>query len=391
MFSKRAAYFQGIPNRLYRERDQRIRDGKPVIDLFSGNVNRHGIQYPSSLLKEAFRAATAFAKTYQPNPLGQPIARLAIQKYYQEEGVSIPAEQIVLTPGTSLSYLYLFKLLANPGDEILCPTPTYPLFDAIANLCDVKMVSYRLVPTGERWPIDFDHLKTKINAKTRAIVLISPHNPTGAVANEAEIAMLSEIARTHGVPIISDEVFSPFLFTRNRLPRPATITTPPLVFTLNGISKMLALAGVKIGWIGISGEKQWVAKSLRMLQGISDTFLPVNELAQFALPALLHKGKPFMQRYRSQMAHRREIAISLLSQSADLSLTPPEGGFYMTIQMRDPRRNDEKVALELLREEGLLVHPGYFYDLPPGHFVMSFVAKPTQLKKSLEKIVQHFK
>jgi len=387
MFAKRTAHFEGTPNRLYRQKEAILREGRPFLDLVSGNVHHHGIHYPQAVLKKAFKDAAEQAKIYRPDPAGQPIARRAIQKYYKQEELALPSDQIVLTPGTSVSYQYLFHLFANPGEEILCPTPSYPLLDAIAALSEIRIIHYRLTPS-ERWEIDFSDLERRITQKTRAIVLISPHNPTGAVATPLEIERLCDLARRFHLPIISDEVFSPFLMSTNRLPRPSGATAP-LVFILNGLSKMLALPGIKIGWIAISGEAARVKKTTRILQGIADTFLPVNELAQFALPTLLEEGKDFLKRYQKEIKHRYEIAASILSYTPGLSFVPPEGGFYVTLQIKNPKVNEERVALALLEKEGLLIHPGYFYDLPPGSLVTSFILKPALLKKSLAKIIDY--
>src|SRR5581483_1751921 len=306
MFSEIANEFQGETNPLYRERDLLLSRGEKVTDLVSGNVHHHGIHYPQAILEQALRDAAGLARIYRPDPLGQAAARDAISRYYREEGLSIPPGQIVLAPGTSLSYWYAFKLFAGPGDEILSPRPTYPLFDAIASLAGVRMADYRL-REGSRWEIDFEHLESRITERTRAIVLISPHNPTGAVAGEAELARLAEVAARRQLPIISDEVFSPFLFRRERLPRPAA-TAAPLVLTLNGFSKMLALPGMKIGWIAFSGEAPLVRKALAAAETISDTFLPVNETAQFAVPALLEGAKEFRSEYRSAVQERARLA-----------------------------------------------------------------------------------
>lgn len=387
MFSNIADHFQGETNPLYRERDALLARGKKIIDLVSGNVHHHGILYPQLILNQALTSAAEQARIYKPNPLGQPIAREAISRFYREEGLSIPAEQIVVTPGTSLSYWYAFKLFAGPGDEILSPRPTYPLFDAIAALAGVRMVDYRL-READRWAIDLDHLESQITPRTRAIILISPHNPTGAVAQEDEVTRLAEIAARHRLPILSDEVFSPFLFRQNRLPRPAT-TNAPLVLTLNGFSKMLALPGMKIGWIALSGEAPLVQKALAALETISDTFLPVNEIAQFTVPALFEGAKNFIPDYQSAIRERARIAVDLLSRSERLSLIPPEGGFYLTVRINDPKADEEGIALDLLRRHSLLLHPGFFYDLEPPHLVLSFVSEPELLAESIGKIFSY--
>jgi aspartate/methionine/tyrosine aminotransferase len=387
MFSEMTNHFQGETNLLYRERDVLLAQGKKVIDLVSGNVHPHGILYPQSILDQTLREAAEQARIYRPHPLGQMIAREAISRYYQDEGFSIPPEQIVLTPGTSLSYWYAFKLFVEPGDEILSPRPTYPLFDAIAALAGVRMIDYRLRET-DRWRIDLDHLESQITPRSRAIILISPHNPTGAVAHNDEIIRLSEIAARHHLPIISDEVFSPFLFEQDRLPRPAA-TDAPLVLTLNGLSKMLALPGMKIGWIALSGETPLVQKALAALETISDTFLPVNEMAQFSVPSLLEGAKEFLSVYQSAIRERARLAIDLFSRSDRLSFIPPEGGFYLTVRINDPKADEEQIALDLLREESILLHPGFFYDLDPPHLVLSFVSESPLLQTSLEKLIAY--
>ena len=388
MFSEIANEFQGETNPLYRERDLLLSRGEKVTDLVSGNVHHHGIGYPQTVIEKALHDAAGLARRYRPDPLGQSSAREAISRYYGEEGLPIPPGQILLAPGTSLSYWYAIKLFAEPGDEILSPRPTYPLFDAIAALAGVRMVDYRL-READRWEIDFDHLESRITERTRAIVLISPHNPTGAVAGEEELARLAEVAARHRLPIISDEVFSPFLFGRDRLPRPAAAGAP-LVLTLNGFSKMLALPGMKIGWIAFSGEAPLVRKALAAVETISDTFLPVNETAQFAVPALLEGAKSFLSEYRSAIRERARLAVRLLSRSSRLSFIPPEGGFYMTLRINAPEADEETLALDLLRRERLLLHPGFFYDLDPPHLVFSFVSEPALLEESLERVVAYF-
>jgi aspartate/methionine/tyrosine aminotransferase len=388
MFSEIANHFQGETNPLYRERDALLARGEKLIDLVSGNVHHHGIRYPQPIIEKALHEAAGLARSYRPDPLGQPAAREAISRTYREEGLSIPAGQILLAPGTSLSYWYAFKLFAGPGDEILSPRPTYPLFDAIAALAGIRMIDYRLREAA-RWEIDFEHLESRITERTRAIILISPHNPTGAIADEEELAQLAEVAARHRLPIISDEVFSPFLFRRERLPRPAA-TGAPLVLTLNGFSKMLALPGMKIGWIAFSGEAPLVRKALAAVETISDTFLPVNETAQFAVPALLAGAEEFLSGYRSAIRERAETAVRLLTRSDRLSFIPPEGGFYMTIRMNDPKVDEETLALDLLRRERLLLHPGFFYDFDPPHLVFSFISEPALLQQSLEKMIAYF-
>src|SRR5580765_473012 len=292
-FSSVAESLAAAKNPLYLLRDELSHGGSKVIDLVRGNVNEHGIVFPPDLLNSILHDAAESARVYRPDSFGQLPAREAISRYYNER---IPSNQIVITPGTSVSYWYCFKLLAEAGDEILTPQPSYPLFDYIAKLCGIHLRHYRL-REERNWAIDLNHLEDQITTKTRAIVLISPHNPTGMVAGDSDLRALADIATRHSLPIISDEVFSEFLFGMDLLPRPAS-TSAPLVFTLNGVSKMFALPGIKIGWIGLSGDPELVAKSLSALELISDTFLPVNEIAQFAVPKIFEQGRGFLAGYR---------------------------------------------------------------------------------------------
>ncbi len=384
MFSNRSSPFFESVNRLYALRDSLVAEGKRITDLISGAVT--GIAYPHDALEAALREGRAAARTYRPDPLGQRVAREAVAQYYRQQGLSIPAGQVVLTPGTSLSYLYAFLLFADAGDEILAPTPTYPLFDSIARLCGVKMVPYRL-DALRGWAIDVDRLQATVTERTRAIVVISPHNPTGAVASDPELAAIAFLARRHRIPILSDEVFGEFLFDRDALPRPAA-TDAPLVVTLNGFSKMFALPGMKIGWMALSGASGPVAQATEGLAAISDTFLPVNEAAQFAVPALFREGEAFLQDYRKTISQRRAVACDLLSSSPRLSFVPPAGGFYLTLRVHSPDSDEEQLALDLLRERQLLVHPGFFYDLDRSHLVIGYTSEEESLRRGLRQLVE---
>ena len=388
MFSRRATHFEGSVNPLYRERDALRERGEAFNDLVSGNVHLGGIRYPQPILESALRDGVRQAEVYRPDPKGQRVAREAIAREYAEAGIAISADQILLTPGSSVAYRYAFDLFADPGDEVLSPTPTYPLFEEIAALSDVRMVPYGLDVT-RRWAIDLDHLQASITPRTRAIILISPHNPTGAVIEADQSAGLARIAVQHQLPMIVDEVFGSFLFTGESLHRPAA-TEAPLVLTLNGLSKRLALPGLKIGWIAVSGDTARVRQTVSALEAISDTFLPVNEAAQFAVPTLLREGRGFEMEYRRAIRERRDLAVGILSRNRRIALVPPQGGFYLTFSVDAPAVDDEKVALDLLQRERVLVHPGFFYDLPPSHFVASFVSNPAQIQDGFTRVSRYF-
>ena len=375
-FSDFAANLGGAKNPLYVLHDRLKSDGTEVVDLVRGNVNEHGIVYPPDILADILKNAAESARIYRPDSLGQRPARETIARYYA--GPNISPDQVLITPGTSVSYWYCFKLLAEHGDEILCPQPSYPLFDYIARLAGLSMRHYRL-EESRNWAIDLNHLEDQITAGTRAIILISPHNPTGMVADDEQLRGLADIATRHALPIISDEVFSEFLFDMNSFPRIAN-TTAPLVFTLNGFSKMFALPGMKIGWMCISGNDALVKKSIAALDLISDTFLPVNEIAQFGVPEIFARGAAFLDKYKKWILKCRTAAVEGLK---GLSFVEPRGGFYITLRVD---RDEEQLASSLLERDRILVHPGYFYDISPDHLVMTFIDEPDMVQGHFEKI-----
>ena len=383
MFSSVASRLHGDTNALYRLRDEIARAGHAILDLSSGNVTENGILFPQDLLEEILAGASRESRVYRPDSFGQKSAREAVSSYYRGQSVLIPPEQILLTPGTSLAYWYCFKLLADEGDEILCPRPSYPLFDYIAALGGVKLIPYRLMEE-RNWAIDLENLENSISTRTRALVLISPHNPTGHIATSDEIAALAELALRHDLAIISDEVFSEFLLASKDLPRPAG-SRAPLVLTLNGFSKMLALPGIKFGWMGVTGDAGKVRPALRALELISDAFLPVNEIVQAAAPQLLQRGGKFLDTYVKQIRRRWEIVREYLEPKTRWNYIGPDGGFYLTLRLQ---RDEEAAAEAILRRTHTLVHPGYFYDIEPHHLVLSFVSEPESIRRAFPRLLQ---
>ena len=383
MFSRIASRFHAETNPLYRIRAQIESRGEQILDLVSGNPNQHGIFFPQELLEQSLIRGARQARSYHPDSLGQPAARAAISSYYRSQRLSIPPENILLTPGTSISYWYCFKLLADPGDEILCPRPSYPLFDYIAELGGVRMVPYRMDET-RGWGIDLDRLDASVSTRTRAIILISPHNPTGHVVSLDEIHGLAEIARRHDLAIISDEVFSEFLFAPQVFPR-AAASAAPLVFTLNGFSKMFALPGLKLGWMAVTGQVDHVKDAMRSLELISDTFLPVNEVVQAAVPAIIDQGRTFLRSYAQEVTQRWMEARRILCQCPQISFAEPAGGFYVTLRLQNIE--EEPAAQTILSSLHLLVHPGYFYDIEPDHLVLSFIQEPEIIRQSLPRLL----
>ena len=224
-FSNLADRLAAKPNRLYTEHGKATGSGRTILDLISTNLAEQGWVFPPERLQAILADAAPQARIYRPDSLGLPSAREAVAEFYRAAGIPATAEQVLITPGTSLSYFYCFKLLANPGEEILCARPSYPLFESIAQLAGLQLRYYRL-QESRGWEIDLDHLESQISTRTRALVLISPHNPTGMVAGRQSLEELAAITCRHDLPILADEVFSEFLYDLEALPRPASTPGP---------------------------------------------------------------------------------------------------------------------------------------------------------------------
>lgn len=383
-FSKLADRLAAKRNRLYTEHEKASSSGRTILDLISANLAEQGWVFPQERLRAILADAAPRARIYRPDPLGLRSAREAIADYYRAAGVPASAEQVLITPGTSLSYFYCLKLLASPGEEILCPSPSYPLLESIAELAGLQLRDYRL-QESRGWELDLDHLESQISTRTRALVLISPHNPTGMVAGRQSLEELAAVACRHDLPILADEVFSEFLYEPEALPRPAS-TPAPLVFTLNGFSKMVGLPGLKLGWVLVSGRQARVRRSLEVMELISDTFLPVNDLAQHMVRDILESREAFASGCRRWLLRCRRIAGDVLSQCPGVRFTLPRGGFYLTLKVGEAEVDEEALCIHLLREAGVLVHPGYFYDMAPAHLVLTFALQHELLGRSLQAL-----
>ncbi len=360
--------------------------GKDILKLYSGNPNEQGFHFPKEILERAYHRYFQ-SQDYQPHPKGLNIAREAIAKYYAEQGITLDPENLLLTSGTSESFFYLFSLLTRPGDNILVPKPAYPLFDSIAELAKIELRHYAL-REDRAWELDIADLEARANDRSRAVLLVSPNNPTGAVASSGEIAALVDWANARDIPLICDEVFSEFFFDTSPFPRPMALAKPKLCFTLNGLSKMFALPGLKLSWIAVTGETQGVVNAVDRLETIADTFLSCHIPIQEALPEIFAQGKTFLTQYRQEVQRRRDLAVGLLQSEPRFRFTPPRGGFYLTASVDPlPSLEEENFVIRLMEEEGIFVHPGYFYDEESGlHLVLSILTKEADLQRGIAGI-----
>ncbi len=330
-----------------------------ILDLTESNPTRAGLEYPSDEILAAL--SDAHALRYDPEPRGLLSAREAVANYYG----NVPASRILLTASTSEAYAYLFKLLCDPGDEILSPRPSYPLFEFLAGLESVRVVQYPLRYDGV-WHIDFDALERAITPRTRAIVVVNPNNPTGSFLKREEWSRLQGF----GLPILSDEVFSDYAFAPDAT-RVRTLTEAPevLTFSMSGLSKIAALPQMKLGWIVAGGPGHEAA--LDRLELIADTYLSVATPVQIALPRLLAASVAV----REQILHRTRTNLALFRQSRPLHV---EGGWYATLQV--PRtKSEEDWALALLDRRDVLVQPGFYFDFESEAFLVLSLLTPPEI------------
>ncbi len=379
MFSSRLEW-NAHPNPLTTLLAEKRRQAAPVLDLTESNPTRAALDYPREELLAAL--ADPRALRYDPDPRGLLSAREAVSAYYAQRGVEVPASRILLTASTSEAYSYLFKLLTDPGDEILVPRPSYPLFDYLAAMESVAVRQYPLRYDGV-WHIDFPALASAITPRTRAIVVVNPNNPTGSYLKRAEWEHL----QTFGLPILSDEVFSDFAFS----PDPQRITTlaaqnSVLAFSMSGLSKIAGLPQMKLGWIAASGPAHLTA--LNGLEWIADTYLSVSTPVQLALPRILAATGPVQEQIRVQTASNLQyLRKNLLAASPCRCLTI-EGGWYAVLEV--PRiRTEEDWVLHLLAENDVLVQPGFFYDFESEAFlVLSLLTPPAIFAEGLRRILE---
>ncbi len=358
MFSSRTKWNM-VPNQLSELVVAKQQRGEVITDLTESNPTCCGFSYPE---KEVLAAlADKSSLLYQPEPHGLLIAREAIAKYYASFGVTVRPENILLTASTSEAYSFLFKLLCNAGDAIIVPQPSYPLFEYLCQLNDVVLQHYCLAYDGE-WHIDFESLQSTFTDRTRAIVIVHPNNPTGSYLKQNEFELVCTFAAEHNCSIIADEVFGPYNFSSD--PNRASISTSNtsiLSFSLNGISKLLGLPQLKLSWIVVRGNSQQTDEALSRLDIIADTFLSVNTPVQVALPKLFEHSQFIREQIRTRVHSNYHLLQKNLKDS-EVSVFHSEGGWYAILQL--PQfQTDEEWAVELLRQQNILVYPGHFFDI----------------------------
>lgn len=376
MFSKRAGQEQP-PNRLSETLARIRRSPEPWIDLTLANPTQAGLSYPKELLTDLSNPA---ALQYQPEALG--VDRSPMVALWQRRGYQVSPEQIVLTASTSEAYAILFKLLCDPGDEVLVPRPSYPLLDHLTTLESVNLSNYRLSYDGS-WSIDWVSVEAALSEKTRAICIVNPNNPTGSYLKQDELQRLLAL----GLPVISDEVFGDYpLRTDERRVRSVVGMQTGLFFSLDGLSKSVGLPQMKLAWITVAGEAEKVAAATERLGFLLDTYLSVSTPIQLAAPQLLLLGRTVQQGIQARILENHEW----LGQRLQGSLVSPlftEGGWCAALRL--PKwMTDEAWALAILMEARTLTQPGYFYDFEEeALLVVSLLTPPDSFRSGIEQML----
>ncbi len=367
MFSKRFKWSLE-PNRVARLIEEKKRAGARILDLTESNPTRAGFDYPAEEVLGALIATSAML--YEPDPRGLPLAREAVAGYYAERGFDVDPERIHLTASTSEAYSFLFKLLADQGESVLVPQPSYPLFEFLAALEGVELRPYELQYVHMAgWRIDFDSVEKAIAPNTRAIILVSPNNPTGSFIKLREVERLNAICARRDLALIADEVFGDYIFEDDRSRAGSLASNDSvLTFVMSGLSKALALPQMKLGWIVTNGPAGLRDEAIERLDFIADTFLSVSAPVQHSTRAWLRLRRSM----QDQILERVRANLNWLrgaTEESPLRLLGVEGGWYATLEL--PRQfTEEEWALTLLEKDDVLAHPGYFFDFPREAFLV---------------------
>ena len=385
MFSDRTNW-KLTPNRLTEALEDVRSSGAHVLDLTVSNPTRVGLHYDEPLILESL--ASPYAMDYDPQPKGLPGARAAVAAYYQtvHRLHHFDPDRLLLTTSTSEGYSFVFRLLCNPGDELLVPKPSYPLFEFLADLQDVKLVPYPLI-FDHGWQMDFPSLEGVVTKRSRAVVVVHPNNPTGSYVHPHEQESLNNFCRKHGLALIADEVFLDY--AHNLAPEGSFAANQDvLTFTLSGVSKISALPQMKVAWIATSGPAAEVERAQARLEVISDTYLSMNAPIQWALPALLKQRTSIQQQLLDRVrANLAQFDRQLAAQQTCHRLGV-EAGWYAILRV-PVMQTDEELVVDLLRRKSVLVHPGHFYDFPrDGFLVLSLIPAEAEFLEGIERLFE---
>lgn len=374
------------PNATARALASLRRAGVPLIDLTESNPTRVGLHYPDDLLAPL---ADPEALTYEPQALGLAAAREAIAGDYARHGLNVDPDRLALTASTSEAYSLLFKLLCDPGDSVLVPRPSYPLFEHLTRLDVVEAVPYDLDPHGG-WRVDVGMVERLLTPRVKALLIVSPNNPTGSFLHRDDLAALAPVLANRRVALIGDEVFADYPL--DPAPAACSVLEQQDVFTcaLGGFSKSIGLPQVKLGWMAFGGPPELVRDMLAPFEVIADAYLSVSTPVQAAAPALLDRGASIRAQIRERTARNLAALRAALPRCPAVTALPVQGGWSVVLQV-PTLASEDAMALELLTRRHLIVHPGYFFDFPRESFVvLSLIVEPARFDEGVERLLAHF-
>lgn len=370
-------------NTTTRTLDALRRRGIDILDLTVSNPTKVGLEYPDDLLAPL---ASPEALSYDPQPMGLRSARDAVTADFARRGLTVPSEHIALTASTSEAYAWLFKLLCDPGDVVLIPQPSYPLFEHLTTLESVSARPYRL-DFHSGWRIDLDSLVSGIDERTRAVLVVSPNNPTGSFLHQEDLQRLDEVCAARNLMLIGDEVFADFPLAQVPNARSVMEARAATVCSLGGLSKTVGLPQIKLGWIGFGGPSSKLEELMPAYELVADTFLSVSTPAQIALPHLLARAAGVRRQIQTRIARNLQHLQEAVRATPAISLLPVEGGWSATLQVPS-YRSEEALVIELLTADHVLVHPGYFFDFERESFVIiSLLVEPSVFDRGVARLL----
>ena len=379
------------PNRLSARVAALRADGVPLLDLTESNPTRAGLTYPASLLAPL---ADPAGLRYEPSPRGLAVAREAISLDALRHGLDVDPARIVLTASTSEAYGFLFKLLCDPGEEVLVPRPSYPLFEHLSALDAVRAVPYALDPHGH-WAIDVASIERAITPRTRAVLVVSPNNPTGSRLTSHERDMVAALCGRHALALVGDEVFAEYTLrgavgggaAAGRGHVSVLTQDRALTFALGGLSKSIGLPQAKLGWILAGGPAAMVDAALDRLDLIADTYLSVSTPVQLATPMLLERGKDVRAAIQARIEANLRVLERAVTRAPGCTLLHAEAGW--TAVLRVPAtRGEEELVLDLLERDRVLIMPGYFYDFPgEAYLIVSLLPDPVVFDDAITRVL----
>lgn len=386
MFSERTRWPHAT-NRLTLAVSARLASGAPLDDLTAANPTRCALPFSPAHHAALASLSAPAASVYTPDARGLHVAREAVAGYYAARGQRVHPERLVLTASTSEAYGWLFKLLCDPGDEVIVVHPSYPLFDDLAKLEGVRLVHAPLVYEA-RWELDTDAVARAVTPRTRALLLVHPNNPTGSFVRRSELDVLVEICRRHRLAIVSDEVFADHAYAPDAGRVPSFVTLDDvLTFTLSGLSKVVARPQMKLGWIAVSGPRADADEALARLDMIADCYLSVGAPVQHAAAALLSEWQAVRDVIVARVTRNREALRARLSPDSAATLLHAEGGWYATLRVARTLSEEDR-AVRLVTRDGVLVHPGYFFDFArEAYLVVSLLPPEDLFSRAIARVI----